>query len=63
MVHGDNKGMVMPPKVAPIQVAIVPIVYKTEEETDSLLSRCNVIADELSAVGIRVKVDDRVLFR
>lgn len=58
MVHGDDKGMVMPPRVAPVQVAIIPIIYK-EAQTEDLLKRCHTIADQLTEVGIRVKVDDR----
>eukprot|EP00455_Lapot_gusevi_P017430 TRINITY_DN1929_c0_g1_i2.p1 TRINITY_DN1929_c0_g1~~TRINITY_DN1929_c0_g1_i2.p1 ORF type:complete len:732 (+),score=358.51 TRINITY_DN1929_c0_g1_i2:53-2197(+) len=60
MVHGDNKGLVLPPRVAPIQVVLVPIFYKnTEEERNSLVSRCEAIFNELKAQGVRVHIDDR----
>jgi prolyl-tRNA synthetase len=55
--HGDQKGLVLPPKIAPIQVVIVPI-YKTEEEKTTVLAKCNQIAAELKAVA-RVHLDLR----
>jgi len=58
MAHSDDAGLVLPPKLAPIQVVIVPI-YKTDEE----LSRITAFADELHAklkrLGVSVKYDDR----
>lgn len=61
MVHGDDKGMVMPPRVAPLQVVIIPIVYK-EGAMKDLADRCHTIAGQLTGIGVRVKVDDRVRF-
>ena len=58
MAHSDNNGLVLPPKLAPIQVVIVPI-YKGEEQLAAARAKMNQIADGLSALGIRVKVDDR----
>ncbi|MDO3693664.1 proline--tRNA ligase [Wenyingzhuangia sp. chi5] len=58
MTHSDDLGLVLPPKLAPIQVAIVPI-YKTEEQLQAITEKVNVIADELKAKGISVKFDNR----
>ncbi len=58
MVHGDDKGLVLPPKVAPIQVVIVPIPYKgTEAET--ILAKAKEIRDKLAAKDVVVTLDDR----
>ncbi len=57
MVHGDDKGLVMPPRLAPIQVVIVPI-YKTEAERAEVLEAADRIRREL-AERFRVKLDDR----
>jgi prolyl-tRNA synthetase len=56
MTHGDDQGLVMPPKLAPFQVVIVPI-YKTEDEKSKVLSVIDRLKAELK--GFRVKVDDR----
>ncbi|MCQ2334515.1 MAG: proline--tRNA ligase [Paludibacteraceae bacterium] len=56
MTHSDDNGLVLPPHLAPIQVAIVPI-FKKAEQLDEILSKINPIADQLKALGIRVKVD------
>jgi len=58
MVHGDDKGLVLPPKVAPIQVVIVPI-YKSEEAKNIVFSKLNEIREQLETKKIRVHVDDR----
>ena len=57
MVHGDDKGLIIPPKVAPIQVVIVPI-FK-EKDADNVKSKANDIAYELEKSCIRIHVDDR----
>ncbi|MBD2769103.1 proline--tRNA ligase [Hymenobacter sp. BT664] len=57
MAHSDDDGLVLPPKLAPIQVVIVPI-YKTGE-LDALLERIRPIQQGLIARGIAVKVDSR----
>ena len=54
MTHGDQRGLVLPPPVAPVQVVIVPIAMKK----DGVLEACEKLAEELKAAGIRVKVDD-----
>ena len=58
MAHSDNNGLVLPPKLAPIQVVMVPI-YKGADELVAVVERMNVIAQELRAKGISVKIDDR----
>ena len=55
-VHGDDKGIVMPPRVAPIQIVIVPIIFDATK--DKVLEKCRIISDELSSHGIRVLIDD-----
>lgn len=56
MTHSDDNGLVLPPHLAPIQIAIVPI-FKKQEQLDEILAKINPIADELKRRGIRVKVD------
>ena len=58
MTHGDDKGLVLPPKLAPIQVVIVPI-YKGDAERPAVLEAAAAIKQELSAHNLRVKLDDR----
>ena len=58
MVHGDNKGLVLPPKVAPIQVVIVPI-YRSEETKEQVILQAIEIQKELELENIRVHLDDR----
>lgn len=58
MIHGDDKGMVMPPRCSPLHVIIVPIIYK-DESAPELLERCELLAKDLTKLGVRVKVDDR----
>lgn len=57
MVHGDDKGVVLPPRIAPIQVVIVPI-FKKEADNQALIATVHKIADRLKARGIRVKIDE-----
>jgi len=58
MVHGDDQGLVLPPRLAPIQAVIVPI-FKKEEEKEKVMEVADRIFMELKAAGIRVKMDDR----
>lgn len=58
MAHSDDLGLVLPPKLAPIQVVIVPI-YKGQEQLDQISVKANEIVDKLKAKGISVKFDDR----
>jgi prolyl-tRNA synthetase len=57
MAHSDDNGLVLPPKLAPIQVVIVPI-YKTPEDLAKITERVNPIVEELKAKGISVRFDD-----
>jgi prolyl-tRNA synthetase len=58
MVHGDDKGLVLPPNVAPMQVVIVPI-YKNDEGKEKVLPKVEEIREKLESKEIRVHVDDR----
>lgn len=58
MTHSDDNGLVLPPKLAPIQVVIVPI-YKGLEQLDTISERVLPLVKELRAKGISVKYDDR----
>ena len=58
MTHGDDQGLVLPPRLAPIQAVIVPI-FKTPEEKAKVMEVANRIFAELKAAGIRLKMDDR----
>ncbi|PTX22287.1 prolyl-tRNA synthetase [Pontibacter mucosus] len=58
MAHSDDEGLVLPPKLAPIQVVIVPI-YKGEEQLAQITEKVNQLKRELLAKGISVKYDDR----
>jgi len=58
MTHSDDKGLVLPPNLAPIQVVIVPI-YKGKEQLEEISEVANKLVADLSAKGISVKYDDR----
>jgi prolyl-tRNA synthetase len=58
MTHGDDKGLRLPPRLAPIQVVAVPI-FKTEDERSKVLNVLWNICETLLTVGIRVHVDER----
>ncbi len=58
MTHSDDQGLVLPPKLAPFQVVIVPI-YRKGEEMEMTIAKGKEIKAELERVGIRVKLDDR----
>ncbi len=62
MTHSDDAGLVLPPKLAPIQVVIVPI-YKGEEQLENIATKMDVIVKELRKKGISVKFDGRDTFR
>ena len=57
MAHSDDQGLIMPPKIAPMQVVIVPI-YKGDESKPVIDAKAKEIVDSLKALGIRVKYDD-----
>ncbi|WP_109616559.1 proline--tRNA ligase [Sediminitomix flava] len=58
MSHSDDEGLVLPPKLAPIQVVIVPI-YKGDDQLAAISEKANALKDALQAKGISVKFDDR----
>lgn len=55
MVHGDDRGLKLPPKIAPVQVVIVPVAMHKE----GVLEKANALYEELKAAGLRVELDDR----
>src|SRR5690606_6610508 len=60
--HSDNNGLVLPPKLAPIQVVIVPI-YKGTDQIPAISGVANKIKKELESKGISVKYDDRDTYK
>jgi len=58
MTHGDDKGLILPPKIAPIQVVIIPI-YHTNDDKDSVIQKAHQIKDDLTKIDLRVHLDDR----
>jgi len=58
MVHGDDQGLLMPPKLAPTQVVIVPI-YKTDEEKASVVKTAKELKAQLIKANLRVTLDER----
>jgi prolyl-tRNA synthetase len=58
MTHGDDKGLMLPPRLAPIQVVIVPI-YRNDAEKAVVMETANRVFAELKSAGIRLKMDDR----
>ncbi|MGB2244453.1 MAG: proline--tRNA ligase [Flavobacteriaceae bacterium] len=62
MTHSDDNGLVLPPRLAPIQVVIVPI-YKGEEQLAQIAEKVLPLKEELKAQGISVKFDDRDTFK
>lgn len=58
MTHGDDAGLVLPPRLAPVQVVIVPI-YRKDDERTRVVEKAHAIAATLRDRGIRVRVDDR----
>jgi len=57
MTHSDDHGLVLPPKLAPIQVVIIPI-YRKAEQLKEITAKVDAIVDQLKAKGISVKYDD-----
>jgi len=58
MIHGDDQGLRLPPRIAPIQAVIVPI-YKSDDEKAKVMEAADRIRLTLKAAGIKVKLDDR----
>jgi prolyl-tRNA synthetase len=56
-IHGDEKGLRLPPKVSPSQVTIIPILFKKGKE--EVLAKCAEIKEQLEDAGLRVNIDDR----
>ncbi len=54
MVHGDNSGLVLPPRIAPVQVMVIPI----RQQQEGVLEKAREVMDALKAAGLRVKLDD-----
>lgn len=63
MAHGDDNGLVLPPKLAPIQVVMVPIPGKDEEGNKAIAEKMDELKKELEAHGHSVKIDDRDTLR
>jgi len=62
MTHSDDKGLVLPPNLAPFQVVIVPI-YKNDEQFEMISVKANAILKELKAIGVSCKFDKRTTHR
>ena len=62
MAHGDDNGLVLPPKLAPIQVVMVPI-YRSEQEMNAVLDKMTEIRQKLQMLGVSCKIDDRDTLR
>ncbi len=62
MTHSDDKGLVLPPNLAPNQVVIVPI-YRNDEQFEAITNVANNLIKELRAKGVSVKFDNRTTFR
>jgi prolyl-tRNA synthetase len=58
MAHSDDNGLILPPKLAPHQVVIVPI-FKTDEQQEAIASKANEIVNKLRSKGVTVKFDSR----
>jgi len=56
MIHGDDKGLVLPPRIAPTQIVLVPIYFKDKE---TLKKQCQLLKEQLQGIGARVEVDER----
>ncbi len=62
MAHSDDKGLVLPPKLAPVKVVIVPI-YKNEQQLETIRKKVSEITDRLKDKNISFKFDDRTTYR
>lgn len=61
MVHGDDKGLVLPPRIAPIQVVIIPIFY-SEEERKKVLDKAKIVFSKLKKARLSAELDDRTQY-
>ncbi|MFM2255146.1 MAG: hypothetical protein RLZZ47_635 [Bacteroidota bacterium] len=62
MTHSDDEGLVLPPKLAPIHVVIVP-VYRSDEDLETIKLAMQPLSAELKAAGLTVKFDDRDTYK
>ncbi|CAI5707671.1 unnamed protein product [Peronospora farinosa] len=62
MVHGDDKGLVLPPRVAPTQVIVVPILFQDRDEIDEIVAKADEIVAKLADAGIRIEADKRRVY-
>ncbi|MCO5591601.1 hypothetical protein L7F22_045590 [Adiantum nelumboides] len=58
MIHGDDKGLVLPPRVATVQVVVIPVPYKNVDSS-VMLDACHEVSQKLESAGLRVKEDTR----
>lgn len=58
MTHGDDTGIVVPPRLAPVQLVVVPI-YRKDAEKSAVVEKAHAVAAQLRESGVRVRVDDR----
>jgi prolyl-tRNA synthetase len=58
MTHSDDTGLILPPRLAPIQVVLVPI-YRKDDERARVIAECEAVQKELRGQGLSVKLDDR----
>lgn len=58
MAHGDDSGLVLPPKLAPIQVVMIPIFNK-EDQLQTIISKMKCLKEQMEKAGMSVKIDDR----
>ena len=58
MLHSDNKGVILPPRVAQYQVVFIPIIHKADDH-QAIIGKVKEIAEMLKKTGIRVYIDDR----
>jgi prolyl-tRNA synthetase len=62
MTHSDDEGLVLPPKLAPIHVVIVP-VYRSDEDLEKIKEAMNPLSKQLKSLGLTVKFDDRDTYK
>lgn len=58
MAHSDDDGLVLPPRIAPHQVVIIPFLSKNIEETNTMIAKANELKTALAKMGIRAIVDN-----
>ena len=58
MVHGDDKGLVLPPKVSEVQVIVIPVTFK-DADVEEIMNACSTTVETLKGLGVRVEADLR----